>query len=131
VVTHFKTLQSGALIFTQPTLSRKLKERLELEKRINNNPSALSSKRPHTVTRPDVEKALYLWVKHMEQKGEQVNGPMLKEKRIRFEELFNVPKDEQLSGEGWLAPFCRTYKIREFHRHGEAGSVDIAAVEEE
>jgi hypothetical protein len=34
VVTHFKTLQSGALTFTQATLSRKLKERPDLEKRV-------------------------------------------------------------------------------------------------
>jgi hypothetical protein len=131
VVTHFKTLQSGALTFTQATLSRKLKERPDLEKRVGDNPNALSSKRPRVVTRPDVEKALFLWVRHMEQKGEQVNGPMLKEKRCRFEVLFNVPEDERLTGEGWIAPFCRAYRIREFRRHGEAGSVDLAAVEME
>jgi hypothetical protein len=83
------------------------------------------------VTRPDVEKALFLWVRYMEQKGEQVNGPMLKEKRCRFEVLFNVPEDERLTGEGWIASFCRAYRIHEFHRHGEAGSVDLAAVEME
>ncbi|KIK73490.1 hypothetical protein PAXRUDRAFT_20788 [Paxillus rubicundulus Ve08.2h10] len=115
VVTHFKTLQSGALTFMQPTLSQKLKEHPELERHLSDNPNALSSKRPHIVTQPNVEKALFLWVMHMEQKGEQVNGPMLKEKRSRFEVLFNVPEEEQLSGEGWIAPFCRVYKICEFH----------------
>ncbi|OJA15557.1 hypothetical protein AZE42_08176 [Rhizopogon vesiculosus] len=53
IVNHFfKNLQSGTLIFTQSTLSRKLKERSTLEARINDNPNALSSKRPRTVTRP-------------------------------------------------------------------------------
>ncbi|KAH7882635.1 hypothetical protein F5I97DRAFT_1816779, partial [Phlebopus sp. FC_14] len=49
--------------------------------------------------------------KHMEEKEEQVNGPMIKEKRCRFENLFNVSKDERLSGDGWLAPFCQAFKI--------------------
>ncbi|KIK76075.1 hypothetical protein PAXRUDRAFT_170974 [Paxillus rubicundulus Ve08.2h10] len=81
VVKHFQTQRSGALIFTQSTLSRKLKEHPELEKHVNDNPNALSSKQPQIVTHPDVERALFLWVKHMEGKGEQVSGPMLKEKR--------------------------------------------------
>ncbi|KAG1887182.1 hypothetical protein F4604DRAFT_1720679 [Suillus subluteus] len=57
IVNHFKNLQTGAFIFTQSTLSRKLRERSILEARINDNPNALSSKRPHIVTRPDVERA--------------------------------------------------------------------------
>jgi len=40
-------------------------------------PTALSSKRIWVVTRPDVEDALVLWVKHMEEKNEHVTGPML------------------------------------------------------
>src|SRR6267154_4434075 len=131
IVNHFKSLQSGALIFTQSTLLCKLKERLTLEACINDNPNTLSSKRPRTVTRPDVDRALFLWVKQMEEKGEHVNGPMLKEKRQKFEELLEVPEDEQLSGDGWLPPFCKAYKICEHRRHGEAGSVDFDAVEVE
>lgn len=67
----------------------------------------------------------------METKGEQTNGQMLKEKWARFEELFHVPDEERLSGDGWIASFCRAYKIREQRRHGEAGSVDLATVEVE
>ena len=55
VVTYFKTRAEGALYFDQSTLSRKLKNRFELELRVNDNPNALSSKRPRIVTRPDVE----------------------------------------------------------------------------
>ena len=131
IVKHFGTLKTGALLFSQPTLSRKLDDRLDLENRVNANPSALSSKRPQVVTRPDVESALFLWVKHVESKGEQTNGQMLKEKRSRFEELFNVPNEERLLGDGWVASFCRAYKIREQRRHGEAGSVDLATVKAE
>ncbi|KAG2355869.1 hypothetical protein BDR07DRAFT_1244590, partial [Suillus spraguei] len=59
IVLHFEKEPTGALAF------------------INSNPHALSSKRPRVVTRPDVEWALLTWVKHMEIKGDTVNGPML------------------------------------------------------
>ncbi|KAG1796563.1 hypothetical protein EV424DRAFT_1333821, partial [Suillus variegatus] len=106
IVKHFKSLQSNALIFTQSTLSQKFKEWLTLEaqfkipllQQLNDNPNALSSKCPCVVTRPD---ALFLWVKHMEEKGEHANGPMLMEKQQKFEELFEVPEEEQLLGDGW------------------------------
>ncbi|KIJ04375.1 hypothetical protein PAXINDRAFT_122841 [Paxillus involutus ATCC 200175] len=64
----------------------------------------------------------------MEGKGETVNGPMLREKRRRFEDEFGVPEEKRLTGDGWIAPFCRAYKIKEYRRHGEAGSVDTDAV---
>ncbi len=131
VSNHFATRVEGMLKFSQEQLSRRLKTRPELEARVSETPNALSSKRPHVVTRPDVERALYLWVLHMEEKGESVNGPMLVVKRQKFEESFNVPEEERLRGESWVTPFCRNYKIKEHRRHGEAGSVDLKAVENE
>jgi hypothetical protein len=128
IVAHFEKELTGALAFSQSALSRAVKRRAELEARVDSNPNALSSKRPRIVTRPDVEQALFKWVKHMEVKGETVNGPMLRAKRAKFEEEFDVPKEERLSGDGWVSSFCRTYKIREHRRHGEAGSVDLDAV---
>ncbi|KAF9218622.1 DDE-domain-containing protein [Gyrodon lividus] len=121
IVEHFQTLKSGALIFTQSTLCRKLRDREALEVHVYDNPNALSSKHPRIVTRPD----------QMENKGETVSGPMLWEKQSRFEEEFNVPENERLPGDGWIASFCKAYGIREHKRHGEAGSVDTDAVEEE
>ena len=58
-------------------------------------------------------------------------GPMLREKRARFEKAFDVPEAERLLGDGWVAPFCAAYKLKEYWRHGEAGSVDLEAVEAE
>ena len=130
IVNHFKGRAEGALIFNQSTLSRNWKRWTDLEERGKSNPNGMSSKRPRIVTRPDVERALVLWVKKMEARRETVNGPMLKAKRKFFEEKFNVPEDEQL-GEGWLGPFCKAYGLREYRRHGEAGSVDPEAVEAE
>ena len=113
---YFETKAKGALIFTQVTLSWKLKPQIhaELEACVSETPNALSSKRPHVVMHPDVEKALFLWVKHMEEKGESVNGPMLIAKCQKFEDHFNVPDNERLCGESWVTPFCRTYKIKEY-----------------
>ncbi|KAG2358632.1 hypothetical protein BDR07DRAFT_1337500, partial [Suillus spraguei] len=74
IVLHFEKEPTGALAFSQSALSRALKRQPELEARVNSNQNALSSKRPHVVTRPDVERALLTWVKHMEIKGDTVNG---------------------------------------------------------
>jgi Tc5 transposase DNA-binding domain len=113
VVDHFQTKKEGALIFTQSALSRKLRSRAELDERSQSNPSALSAKRPRVVTQPNVERALVLWINHMMEKGETVSGPMLCEKRKRFEELFKVPDDQRLRGDGWVSSFCKTYKLKE------------------
>ena len=67
----------------------------------------------------------------MEDKAEHVSGPMLREKRKRFEDLLGVPEEERLTGDGWVASFTKTYHLRERQRHGEAASVDLAAVEAE
>ncbi|KAF9221518.1 DDE-domain-containing protein [Gyrodon lividus] len=110
IVQHFHSLQKGALLFDQSTLSCKLQQQPKIQAHANDTPNALSSKRPRIVTRPDVEHALVLWVKDMENKGEMVTGLMLREKQRRFEDQF---------------------QIHEFHCHGEAASVDQDAVEAE
>jgi len=43
VVNHFATRPEGALSFSQPTLSRKLRCRSEMEARMNSNPNALEA----------------------------------------------------------------------------------------
>ena len=105
VCNHFHSLADGALEFNQATLSRKLKKREEVEKYATSFPNAVSTKRERIVTRPDVDRALYLWVKSMEAKGEVVTGSMLSTKRGFFEEELRVPEEARLRGEGWLASF--------------------------
>jgi hypothetical protein len=126
-----RSKQASLFLISQPYVSHKLRERPKLEARINDNPTALSSKRPRIVTCPEVERALVLWVQHMETLGETVTGGMLREKRKHFEVELKVPDEEKFLGEGWVASFCKTYKIREHQRHGESGSVDLEAVEAE
>ena len=127
-VQYFQEKINGALVFSQSALSRNWKRRQELEERSQLTPMALSSKRVRVVTRPDVERALVLWIRHIEETRETYTGDMLQAKRKRFEILLQVPEDQQLSGKGWIPPFCRQFKIKEYRRHGEAGSVDLDAV---
>ncbi|KIK77587.1 hypothetical protein PAXRUDRAFT_166397 [Paxillus rubicundulus Ve08.2h10] len=131
IVQHFNSLKTNALLFDQSTLSRKLQEYPKMEAHIDDNPTALSSKRPCAVTSPAVELALIHWVQHMEAKGETATGPMLQEKCRRFEEELQVPEKERLLSERWLQAFCKTYKIHDHWQHGEAGSVDTEAVQVE
>jgi hypothetical protein len=107
VVKYFATRPEGPLVFTQSTLSCKLQHRSEMEARVTSNPNALSRKRPRIVTRPDVDRALWLWVQHMEHKREVVNSGMLIAKRAVFEEALDVPEDERLTGPGWVQSFCQ------------------------
>ncbi len=60
--------------------------------------NALSSKRPHIITRPDVDRALWLWVQHMEQKREVVNSRMLIAKRVVFEGAIECPRRPRPGG---------------------------------
>jgi len=131
IVKYFQTRHKGVLKFDQSTLSCKIRDRKKLEDWANDHPNALSSKHPCVVTHPDVEKALILWVRSMEEKGETVTGPMLVAKHMRFEEVFDVPHGERLIGDGWVLSFCKAYNIKEHQRHGEASSVDLIAVKAE
>jgi len=74
VVKYFATRPQGALLFSQPTLSRKLQQCPEMEAHVDSIPNALSCKQPHAVTRPDVDCVLWLWVQQMDWKGEPVNS---------------------------------------------------------
>lgn len=152
IVAHFGTKKDRALLFTQSTLSRKLKERPAVEARAKTTPNALSMKRERLVTQPAVESALVKWCRSMEERGESYTGPMLVEKQKRFENLLDIPLEERLRGTSWVQSFCQayvpscspstelwstnsgllsSYQLTEHRRHGEAGSVDVAAVEVE
>lgn len=72
------------------------------------------------------------WVRHMEDdKKETVTGPMLSAKHSRFENQMCIPEEKRLLRDGWIAPFCKAYGLKERRRHGEAASADIGAVVEE
>jgi hypothetical protein len=123
--------ESGPLVFTQSTLQCKLKNCPQMESQVHSHPNALLSKKVCIVIRPDVERAFHLWFKHMEEKGEAVNSAMLMLKQEQSEISLDVPDDECLTGGGWFKSFFQSYGIKNHCRHGETGSVDQAAVEQE
>ncbi|CAK5275207.1 unnamed protein product [Mycena citricolor] len=134
VVEHFENRpdkDGGKLLFTQSALSKKIKKKDEIRETVANSSGAGSQKRARVVTCPEVDEALSLWVQDMEQKKNTVTGAMLIEKRKRLEELLNVPKEKRLTGTGWLESFKAANNLQERKRHGEAGSVDLEAVEKE
>ncbi|KAJ7586019.1 hypothetical protein C8J56DRAFT_1004750 [Mycena floridula] len=53
---------------------------------------------------------------------------MLGEKRRRFEDLLLVPEEKRLASKGWISSFCKTYQIKEYCCHGEAGSRRLAPI---
>ncbi|KAK7025913.1 hypothetical protein R3P38DRAFT_2419837, partial [Favolaschia claudopus] len=84
IVAHFASRpdkDGGKLLFTQSALSKKLKRKAELRAAVSADPSALSLKRARVVTCPEVDEALGLWARDMEEKRQTVTGPMLIEKR--------------------------------------------------
>ncbi|RDX41774.1 hypothetical protein OH76DRAFT_1363948 [Lentinus brumalis] len=109
IVEYFRTRAEGALTFNQASLSRHLskKGRTADQARLHATPAALDGKCVRAVTRPDVEKALFLWTRHMEEKKEHYSGAMLAAKRTQFEEAMGVPEKERMKSDGWIAKFCK------------------------
>jgi hypothetical protein len=103
VVQHFAGLRKGALIFSQSSISQYQKDCAKLKAQSLALPNALSMKRVWVVTAPAVDSALFLWQKSMEAKGKNTSGPMLAEKRQRFEEMLQIPEKERLVRKGWIS----------------------------
>ncbi|KAH9010169.1 hypothetical protein EDB83DRAFT_2234465, partial [Lactarius deliciosus] len=108
VVKYFSNHSEGALLFSQSALSRHLSQKGQEEdqQQLLSNPTALSGKRAQVVTQPDVKKAVFLWVKHMEEKLEHVTSAMFVAKQGKFEDLLDVPEEERLHSDGWVQKFC-------------------------
>ena len=87
------------------TLSQKLKKQEDLEAYATSFPNAVLTRHEHIVTHPDVDWALYLWVKSMEAKSKVVTGSMLCTKSRFFEQELRVPEEVWLQGAGWLASY--------------------------
>ncbi|KAJ7763933.1 hypothetical protein B0H14DRAFT_2307236, partial [Mycena olivaceomarginata] len=100
IMKHFATRREGALLFTQSTLSRKLRDRAAIEKCADETLNALSAKKSCVTTRPDVERCVVEWYQAMQGRKETVTGAMLMEKQRRIEERLDVPEAERLKGEG-------------------------------
>lgn len=75
---------------------------------------------------------LKLWVTKVMADDVHVNGEILHQKWKQFADLAGVPKDEWLIlSEGWLIAFKKCCGLKEFKKHGEAGSSTAEDVKKE
>lgn len=75
---------------------------------------------------------LELWVSQALSNGLVLTGDVIRKKWRDFADLAGIPTDKRLSlSDGWLACFKKRNGLREFKRHGEAGSADLGAVAHE
>ena len=130
LVKYFATWPERVLVFTQSGLSHHLNAQgwVADQGRLASTPMVLSMKKLSVITWPDVDRALFLWYKHMEEKKECVTGPMLTAKWGRFQKEMGVPEAERMHSKGWIQKFHTTYGLKEQCRYSEAGSFDQAAV---
>ncbi len=94
---------------------------------------AHKAKRIRQVEHPEVDTMLELWVAQALSNGVAVlTGEIIRQKWTRFADMAGIPDDERLAlSEGWLTSFKRRCGLKEFKRHGEAGSAKPTDVEAE
>lgn len=94
---------------------------------------AHKAKRIRQVEHPEVDMMLELWVAQAMSNGVAVlTGEIIRQKWTRFADMAGIPDDERLAlSEGWLTSFKRRCGLKEFKRHGEAGSAKPTDVEAE
>jgi len=141
VVEHFRAM--GWKV-SQSNLSKKLQQQDLVRAEMSKTATGANAKRPRIVACPAIERALVIWFRVLEARGELVTGIMLLAKRERFEATLEVPDDERVTGKGWLDSFKKAYALhvlnpahtdkdysyglKEYLKHGEAASVDGTAV---
>ena len=119
----------------QPTISAWLKDEKKWRDRwaeVESKGKAGAEKRAKQVEHPEVDEMLELWVAKAMRDRVPLSGEIIRQKWVRFADLVGIPQDEQLGlSDGWLASFKKRCGLKEFKRHGEAGSVDPVEVEHE
>jgi len=91
-----------------------------------------STKRKRDVLRPELESALLECFLQYEQDG-PISGELLQEKARKLYSLL-YPTDEipfLKSSNGWLSGFKARHEIQEYKRHGESGTADMIAIEQQ
>ena len=79
-----------------------------------------------------VTEMLDLWVSKATADGVLLTGEIIRQKWQKFADLTGVPDDERLKlSEGWLSWYKVRTGLKEIKRHGEAGSMALAKVEDD
>lgn len=126
---HFAEVQPE-LGLKQPLLSKWLSNAESIREKAPIN--AHKTQRVRTVNHPDIEEMLGRWTEEALGAGLILTGDELRAKWEDFARLKGIPSNEWLSlSSGWLTRFKNRHDLHFFKKHGEAGSVDEATVQEE
>ncbi|KAJ8507985.1 hypothetical protein ONZ45_g9701 [Pleurotus djamor] len=131
---HFDAIYPN-LRLKQPIISSWLKEEEKWRARWADAEAASQSGQAKRLTQtenPEVTQALELWTAKAMGDSLQLSGQVLREKWVRFADLFGIPEDQRINlSEGWLSSFKKRCGLREFKRHSEAASANINDVKDE
>ncbi|KAJ7836583.1 hypothetical protein B0H14DRAFT_2589648 [Mycena olivaceomarginata] len=97
VVAYFATrpdAKGGKRFFTQSALSKKLQKKAEICRLVAEDPNARSMKRARIVTCPEVDAALALWARDMEQKRLEY-GFRNNIREATIDELLDLPIEQE------------------------------------
>ena len=90
---------------------------------IDDDSSDANKKKRRNLLYDNVDQALAIWVEQALNTGLDLSGDILKEKAVAFAELLN--KIGFKASDGWLSGFKERHNIKEYVKHGEAGSAPI------
>ena len=91
---------------------------------IDDNSSDANKKKRRNLLYDDIDQALAIWMEQALDARLDLSGDILKEKAMTFAELLN--KNDFKASEGWFSGFKERHNIKEYVKHGEAGSAPIS-----
>jgi hypothetical protein len=111
---------------SQATISTTLKRSAEILAK-SDNETNLNAKRQRTVKYSEMESALVKWFRANQERA-NVNGELVRESAMKILDRL-YPRHEPFKfSSGRLEAFKSRHGIKSYHRFGESGSVDMAAL---
>ena len=130
---HFAPLYPNLQI-KQPLISSWVKDEVKWRDQWNNvhQQGDKSSKRARQTEHPEVSEMMALWVTKALADKILLTGEVLRQKWETFAGMAGVPEEDRLKlSNGWLSRFKERFGLKQFKRHGEAGSVEETTIEDE
>jgi len=118
----------------QPLISKWVKNEAYWRRQLENcsRANVHQTKRIQQTLHPEVTEMMDLWVSKAMEVRILLSGEVLRQKWKQFADLAGIPEDERLNlSEGWLTRFKDRNGLKQFKRHGEAGSADPEQVAKE
>jgi hypothetical protein len=129
---HFDAIYPN-LCIKQPLLSSWLRDEKIWRKRwakTEQQGRAGNAKRVKQVEYPEVDDMLELWIAKAMRDRIHLSGEIIRQKWTHFADLTKIPVYERLAlSDGWLAALKKRCALKEFKRHGEADSANLADIE--